>query len=95
MMKKTIHLGQPVRGVQTVDVGVIPPEQRVTTSREHDGGEGVSGGQGAGGVAQHQVAGLLLLQLGQHLLHPLADPEHLHLQRLLQDVAEYCPTGLG
>ena len=78
-MKKTIHLGQPVRGVQTVDVSFIPPEQRVTTCREHDGGEGVSGGQSAGGVAQHQVAGLLLLQLGQHLLHSLAHPVHLHL----------------
>ena len=94
-MKKIINLGQPVRGVQAVDVSVVPPEQRVTTRGEHDGGEEVSGGQGAGGVAQHQVAGPLPLQLGQHLLHPLAHPEHLHLQRLLQDMAEHCPAGLG
>ena len=94
-MKQINYLCQPVRGVQAVDVGVVSPEQRVTARGEHDGREGVAAGQGAGGVAQHQVAGPRPLQHGQHLLQPLPHPEHLHPQGLLQNMAQHGPTGLG
>ena len=94
-MKQINYLCQPVRGVQAVDVGVVSSEQRITARGEHDGREGVAVGQAARGVAEHQVAGARPLQHGQHLLHSLPQPEHLHPQRLLQNVAQHGPTGLG
>ena len=80
------NLGESVRSVDTVCVRAVSPQQRIIAGGEHQRQHGVAGGQGAGGIVEHQHADVSLVQVGDHLLQVVVYPVHLHQESMIINV---------